>query len=234
MRFHTDVRPSALPAASNPPSTATEKTESAGLEDSADHRQAPVAGSQSRTEPSQPVVASSARPSGEWWKATDQTISRCPEHTAKGRGFEAVDIGPTRYDMTENSRSRVARLDHDEGVNLRRPVSSRVVLVAFAALMAVGAGYLLSLELTAGGSVSGRLCIGAVLLSALFMAAFVLRQAVQRFQVGIGNAIGFYTDVRANGTYGALDNLRIVQGVPEPASLGLLMLGGLGFLRRRR
>jgi hypothetical protein len=52
--------------------------------------------------------------------------------------------------------------------------------------------------------------------------------------VGIGNAIGFYTDVRANGSYGNLDNLRIVQGVPEPASLGLVLAGGLGLLRRRR
>jgi hypothetical protein len=51
--------------------------------------------------------------------------------------------------------------------------------------------------------------------------------------VGIGNAVGFYTDVRANGTYGSLDNFRIEAGVPEPASLGLLGIGSLLVLRRR-
>src|SRR6185295_5866451 len=88
---------------------ATEKTERAGLENSAAHTQVPVAGSQSRTEPSQPVVASSGRPSGAWWKATAQTISWCPEHTARGRQFEAIDIGThamTRHALTRPGTCR--------------------------------------------------------------------------------------------------------------------------------
>lgn len=48
----------------------------------------------------------------------------------------------------------------------------------------------------------------------------------------IGNAVGFYTDMRASGTISPIDNLRI-EFIPEPASLGLVMLGGL-MLRRRR
>ena len=49
---------------------------------------------------------------------------------------------------------------------------------------------------------------------------------------GIGNAVGFYADVRAAGLRGNLDNLRII---PEPAA-GLLALGmtGVAMLRRRR
>lgn len=49
----------------------------------------------------------------------------------------------------------------------------------------------------------------------------------------IGNAIGFYTDMRAAGTLDGLDNLR-VEAVPEPASLGLLSIGAMGLLARRR
>ncbi|QDV72510.1 hypothetical protein [Botrimarina mediterranea] len=49
---------------------------------------------------------------------------------------------------------------------------------------------------------------------------------------GIGDAIGFYADVRAAGVRGNMDNLRIV---PEPAA-GLLALGmaGVAAMRRRR
>jgi hypothetical protein len=46
-----------------------------------------------------------------------------------------------------------------------------------------------------------------------------------------GGAIGLYSDVRAVGVRGDLDNVRIV---PEPASLSLLAMGGLLVLRRRR
>lgn len=44
--------------------------------------------------------------------------------------------------------------------------------------------------------------------------------------------IGIYADVRNAGTLGHLDNFRVV--IPEPATLSLLGLGGLGLLRRRR
>jgi len=47
----------------------------------------------------------------------------------------------------------------------------------------------------------------------------------------IGNAIGFYADVRNTTTYGDLDNLRIV---PEPATLTMLGLGASLILRRRK
>jgi hypothetical protein len=46
----------------------------------------------------------------------------------------------------------------------------------------------------------------------------------------IGNAIGFYTDMRADNTIGTMDNLRIV---PEPATLALLGIG-LAFIRKRK
>jgi hypothetical protein len=76
-------------------------------------------------------------------------------------------------------------LDHDEWVKLRRPVSSRVLAVAFAALMVGFAGYLVGLQFNAGASVSGRLYIGAASLFALLIAAGFLRYALQRFQVGV-------------------------------------------------
>ena len=47
---------------------------------------------------------------------------------------------------------------------------------------------------------------------------------------GIGDAIGFYADVRAAGIRGGMDNLRIV---PEPAA-GLLALGAMGVVVMRR
>lgn len=51
----------------------------------------------------------------------------------------------------------------------------------------------------------------------------------------VGLALGFYADVRADlaASPVTLDNLRI-EAIPEPASLGLLGLGGLAMLRRRR
>jgi len=47
------------------------------------------------------------------------------------------------------------------------------------------AGYLVSLQVTVDGSVSGRLYIGAASLIALLMAAGFLWYALQRFQVGV-------------------------------------------------
>lgn len=46
----------------------------------------------------------------------------------------------------------------------------------------------------------------------------------------IGNAIGLYSDMRAENTIGTLDNLEIV---PEPATIALLGLGGLSLIRRK-
>lgn len=70
-------------------------------------------------------------------------------------------------------------------MNLRRPVSSRALAVVFAALMVGFVGYLVSLQVTVDGSVSGRLHTGAGTLIALLMAAGILRYALQRFQVGV-------------------------------------------------
>lgn len=79
---------------------------------------------------------------------------------------------------------------------------------------------------------------------------FIARTAENTFETGyyIGDArtvmvtrtpgfansadvVGIYADVRNAGTLGSLDNFRIV---PEPATMALLGLGGLGLLRRRR
>lgn len=49
----------------------------------------------------------------------------------------------------------------------------------------------------------------------------------------IGDAIGFYADMRAGGTIGTFDNLRI-EAVPEPSVLALVGLSGMGAMLFRR
>jgi hypothetical protein len=51
----------------------------------------------------------------------------------------------------------------------------------------------------------------------------------------IGNAIGFYADVRATTTFGSLDNLRLVS-IPEPSAIAMCGMGlaGLFVVMRRR
>jgi hypothetical protein len=49
----------------------------------------------------------------------------------------------------------------------------------------------------------------------------------------IGNAIGFYADIRQAGVRGNLDNLTIAL-IPEPSSFAMLGMGGLGMLMWRR
>lgn len=64
----------------------------------------------------------------------------------------------------------------------------------------------------------------------------VLRSFTFANSANVGNAIGFYVDMRAAGTVGTMDNLRI-EAVPEPGTLSFLVLGGLGSLlviRRRK
>jgi hypothetical protein len=61
-----------------------------------------------------------------------------------------------------------------------------VLPAVFAASMTGLAGFLVSLQFPAGGSVSGRLFIGAMSLFALLMAASMFWYALQRFQVGVG------------------------------------------------
>ena len=45
----------------------------------------------------------------------------------------------------------------------------------------------------------------------------------------MGTGLGFYSDMRANTTYGYLDNLRITS-VPEPSALAMCGLGAFGLL----
>jgi len=49
-----------------------------------------------------------------------------------------------------------------------------------------------------------------------------------------GAAIGYRGDIRTDGASASFDNLRIEAVIPEPATLGLLAMGGLLMLPRRR
>jgi hypothetical protein len=49
----------------------------------------------------------------------------------------------------------------------------------------------------------------------------------------IGNAIGFYADVRALGIRGNLDNLTLTV-IPEPSVAALMGIGALGLISRLR
>ncbi|MBO3738651.1 hypothetical protein J5X75_14080 [Actinoplanes sp. NEAU-H7] len=60
-----------------------------------------------------------------------------------------------------------------------------MLAAVLAASMAGFAGYLVSLQFTVGGSVSGRLFTGAMSLVGLLMVVGLLSYAVQRFQVGV-------------------------------------------------
>ncbi|GAA1645284.1 hypothetical protein [Actinoplanes couchii] len=68
---------------------------------------------------------------------------------------------------------------------LRRSVGSRVLPAVVAASMTGFAGFLVSRQFQADGSVSGWLLVGAMSLFALLMAASMLWYALQRFQVGV-------------------------------------------------
>ncbi|BCL12588.1 hypothetical protein ACFFR1_20710 [Micromonospora sagamiensis] len=70
-------------------------------------------------------------------------------------------------------------------MNLRRPVSSRVIAAVFGVPLAGFLGHLVILQFTVRASVSGRLCTGVISLTALFMAAKFLSYALQRFQVDV-------------------------------------------------
>ncbi|MGW4942063.1 hypothetical protein ACWEOZ_10795 [Actinoplanes sp. NPDC004185] len=70
-------------------------------------------------------------------------------------------------------------------MNLRRPAGSRALAVVFAVLMVGFAGYLVRLQVTVDGSVSGRLWTGAGTLIALLMAVGIFRYALQPFQVDV-------------------------------------------------
>ncbi|MFI7027054.1 hypothetical protein ACIBMZ_30610 [Micromonospora sp. NPDC049900] len=68
---------------------------------------------------------------------------------------------------------------------LRRPVGSRVFAVVVAALLVGFDAYLVNLQFTVRGSVSGRLCIGGISLIVLLVVVSFLRYALQRFQVDV-------------------------------------------------
>ncbi|HZI33388.1 MAG TPA: PEP-CTERM sorting domain-containing protein, partial [Candidatus Binatia bacterium] len=53
--------------------------------------------------------------------------------------------------------------------------------------------------------------------------------AMTGLDASMGTGLGFYSDVRANTTYGYLDNLRLV-AVPEPSTMAVCGLGAFGLL----
>jgi hypothetical protein len=100
----------------------------------------------------------------------------------------------------------------------------------------------------AGGSTGTAGVPGLANLTGLF----ITRSAADTFSVGyttasgdttlftytgmntsIGNALGFYSDMRSTASVGTLDNLRI-EAVPEPGAMSLLALSGMGFVMMRR
>ncbi len=99
---------------------------------------------------------------------------------------------------------------------------------------------------------SSELALAGGATTGTFDRLFILRDAASSYELGYyltdgtrvvvsdrdgldaavnGSAVGIYTDVRAAGTLGSLDNLVII---PEPAVALLGGLGLLGLLRRRR
>ena len=78
--------------------------------------------------------------------------------------------------------------------------------------------------------------IGSVVVSEHLSVSWERDEQGNGFVRATGNIHGVSFDTRSNASDQAayIDNVRVTTGVPEPASLGLLVLGGFGVLRRTR